>query len=116
MISQAFGYVTTWFFSFFSLYSWLSIPLGIATYSGIALAMWSIVRFVIMPLVGSISFADSDGQDTITETITETISNNYSDAYPTIDLGAGVTRHHTVNRNKVSTTSTRTSRKVKRNG
>lgn len=106
MVVQVFGMVSDAFAGFFSAYSALDFALGISSFACIAIALWSITRFLVLPILGG-HYSISDGEsDILTETVTETTS--YADKPQKTSLGK--TLRHTV-----TSTSSRTSRRrVKR--
>lgn len=105
MVLEVFGMVANAFAGFFSVYSGLDFALGIASFACIAIAMWSITRFLVLPILGG-HFSINDGEtDILTETVTETTNT----ADRPIKSGSQTIRH------SVSRTSSRTSRRrVKR--
>lgn len=105
MVIQTFGMVADAFAGFFSLYSGLDLALGISSFACIAIAMWSITRFLVLPILGG-AYSISDGEtDILTETVTETTNT----ADPVRHVGKQTIRHSR------SVTSSRTSRRrVKR--
>lgn len=106
MVIQTFGMIADAFAGFFSVYSGLDFALGISSFACIAIAMWSITRFLVLPILGG-HYSISDGEtDILTETVTETTT-----IADKPEKGAmGKTRRHSV-----TSTSSRTSRRrVKR--
>ena len=105
MVIEVFGIVSDAFAGFFSLYSGLDFALGISSFACIAIAMWSITRFLVLPILGG-AYSISDGEtDILTETVTETT--NTADTVR--QVGKQTIRHSR------SVTSSRTSRRrVKR--
>lgn len=101
MILEVIGIVASAFGGFFSAYSALDFALGISGFAGLAIAMWSITRFLVLPILGG-HFSISDGDsDILTETVTETTNT----ADPVRHVGKQTVRH------SVSRTSSRTSRR-----
>ena len=105
MIIQTFGMVAEAFAGFFSVYSGLDFALSISSFACIAIAMWSITRFLVLPILGG-HYSINDGDtDILTETVTETTNT----ADKPLRSGGQTIRH------SVSRTSSRTSRRrVKR--
>lgn len=105
MILEVIGIVASAFGGFFSAYSALDFALGISGFAGIAIAMWSITRFLVLPILGG-HFSISDGDtDILTESVTET----HTTSSPVRHENGKTIRHN------VTRTSSRTSRKkVKR--
>lgn len=72
MVVQVFSMIAQAFAQFFSAYVMLDLALGISGFAVIAIAMWSITRFLILPILGG-HYSISDGDmDILTETVTET--------------------------------------------
>lgn len=107
LVVRAFGIVADGFGGFFSVYSGLDLALGISSFACIAIAMWSITRFLILPILGG-HYTINDGEtDILTETVVETSSTADKPVY---NRDTKQTHRHTVTR-----TSSRTSRRrVKR--
>lgn len=106
MLFKAFGYLAQWLDGFFGLYAQLDIVLGISAAACIAIALWSITRFLVLPLVGGAYSIDDGERDILTETVTET--NTESVTYPKQHIGGGAYRRRSVTQN---TTKTRSHRK-----
>lgn len=106
MVVQVFGMVSDAFAGFFSAYSALDFALGISSFACIAIALWSITRFLVLPILGG-HYSISDGDtDILTETVTETTTI----ADKPLKSAGGQTKRHSV-----TATSSRTSRRrVKR--
>lgn len=106
MVLQVFSMIADAFAGFFSVYSALDFALGISSFACISIAMWSITRFLVLPILGG-HYSISDGDtDILTETVTETTSV----ADKPLKGAGGKTMRHTV-----TSTSSRTSRRrVKR--
>lgn len=106
MVLQVFQTVAGAFAQAFSVYSLLDLAIGISTFACVALAMWSITRFLVLPILGG-NYSINDGDtDILTETVTETSSVQDK---PVKIIGGGRRSH------SVTTTSSRTSRRrVKR--
>lgn len=105
-VYKVFAYFAVWIAEFFGLYALLSGPLQIAAFSGVAFGLWSVVRFIVLPILGGMySINDNDG-DILTETVTETTST----ADP-VQRSGGKTRRHTVTHTKSRTSRRREKRK-----
>ena len=107
MILEVIGIVASAFGGFFSAYSALDFALGISGFAGIAIAMWSITRFLVLPILGG-HFSISDGDaDILTETVTETTT--VADK-PKKGAG-GQTLRHSVTRSSTRSNRRKVSRK-----
>lgn len=103
MVVQVFTMIAQAFAQFFSTYAMLDLALGISSFAVIAIAMWSITRFLILPILGG-HYSISDGDmDILTETVTETTT--VADKPQRAANGRHTVRHSTTR------TSSRTSRK-----
>lgn len=114
MVIQIFGMVADAFAGFFSLYSGLDFALGISSFACIAIAMWSITRFLVLPILGG-HYSISDGEtDILTETVTETVTDSTAHHAKPINHRDGSRDTHTTGRTKVTTSSRTSRRRVKR--
>ena len=110
MVVQVFSMIAQAFAQFFSAYAMLDLALGISGFAVIAIAMWSITRFLILPILGG-HYSISDGEmDILTETVTETVTDSNAHYAKPVKYRDGSRDTHTVGRTKTTTTS-RTSRK-----
>ena len=101
MVLEVVGLVASAFAGFFSIYSGLDFALGISAFAGIAIAMWSITRFLVLPILGG-AYSINDGESDI---LTETVSEVTNIADKPVKSGGQTIRH------SVTRTSSRTSRR-----
>lgn len=114
MIIDVFAMIASAFAQFFSIYSALDFALQISAYAVIAIAMWSITRFLVLPILGGHYSVNDGEQDILTETVTETVVDGSAHHSKPVRYRDGSRDTHTLSRTKTRTTSRTSRRKVAR--